>query len=63
MPNSNPLDNVVFGVCDLHVNETLHNMYRLKELKGTLNRDTMARDCRRSVYPGLRLGEGWRRLY
>jgi hypothetical protein len=51
-PDCNPLDYFVWGVSELHVNETPHNtsaalMDKITEVMGNLSRDTVAKACRR----------------
>ncbi len=50
-PDCNPLDYFVWGISELHVNETPHNtsaalMDKITEVMGNLNRDTVAKACR-----------------
>jgi hypothetical protein len=51
-PDCNPLDYFVWGVSELHVNKTPHNtsaalMEKITEVMGNLDKDTMAKACRR----------------
>jgi hypothetical protein len=48
----NPLDYFVWGVAELHVNKTPHTtsdslVQKIKEVMGSLERDTVANACRR----------------
>ncbi len=51
-PDCNPLDYYVWGVCELDVNKAPHNtveslVAKIKEVMGNLDRDTVAKACRR----------------
>ncbi len=51
-PDCNPLDNFMWGVTELKVNAAPHNktedlIKKIKEVTGSLNRDTVAKACRR----------------
>jgi hypothetical protein len=52
-PDCNPLDYFVWGITEIQVNKAPHNtadsvISKIKEVMGNLNRDTVARACKRS---------------